>query len=320
MRRAIASDFAAALGDKSRVIVTLDSRLPEDPGPWSVERIKPGQVPERFRAIARTADFTVLIAPETTGILARLTREFLSDGARVLGSSPEAIDLTGNKLRLSHWLHEHGIATPRSRIVSPALDLPADVDYPAVLKPVDGAGSVDTFYLDGGDSLPDCARNLTVALLQPFVPGVPMSASYLVDGHGRARLIATGTQHMSIQDGLFRYRGGTLPSSCSPAEPQLRRAVESIPGLRGFVGIDFVWDADRGRETVLEINPRPTTSYVGLIRLLPPGRLATAWLAAFGHEMADVEPPGDLSEMIRGRTPLSFDASGGVVLECGVGR
>ncbi len=36
MRRAIAADFAATSGPPVvRVIVTLDSRLPADPGPWT---------------------------------------------------------------------------------------------------------------------------------------------------------------------------------------------------------------------------------------------------------------------------------------------
>ena len=32
---------------------------------------------------------------------------------------------------------------------------------------------------------------------------------------------------------------------------------------------------------MIEINPRPTTSYVGLVRLLPPGTIARAWLDLF---------------------------------------
>src|SRR3954452_10376991 len=41
MRRAIAGDFAALPG--VRVVVTLDDRFPEEPGPWSVVRIGAGR-------------------------------------------------------------------------------------------------------------------------------------------------------------------------------------------------------------------------------------------------------------------------------------
>jgi hypothetical protein len=47
-----------------------------------------------------------------------------------------------------------------------------------------------------------------------------------------------------------------------------------------------VWDDDARFATVLEINPRPTTSYVGLSRWLSPGTLAGAWLRV-------VSSPGD---------------------------
>jgi len=41
----------------------------------------------------------------------------------------------------------------------------------------------------------------------------------------------------------------------------------TLPGLRGFVGIDLVWHAQRG-PVLIEINPRLTCSYVGLSQRL----------------------------------------------------
>src|SRR5262245_8994121 len=69
MRRAIAADFASMPGSSVGVTMTLDARLADDPGPWTVERIGEGQETDRVRELARTADFTVVIAPETMGIL-----------------------------------------------------------------------------------------------------------------------------------------------------------------------------------------------------------------------------------------------------------
>ena len=80
MRRAIAADFASLAGDPVRVIVALDPRLPDDPGLWRVERIASGEHIDRILELARAADFTVLIAPETAGVLAGLTRDLHSAG------------------------------------------------------------------------------------------------------------------------------------------------------------------------------------------------------------------------------------------------
>ena len=143
--------------------------------------------------------------------------------------------------------------------------------YPAVLKPVDGAGSVDTFYLDGPGDLSESARRMPQALLQPFVPGEPMSASLLVSRAGRAWLIAFGTQRIELHDGRIEYHGGEIPASCPDAAGGVLHSIKAVEGLAGFVGVDFIWNEQSKHATILEINPRPTTSVVGLCRLLPRG-------------------------------------------------
>lgn len=312
MRRAIAADFAAIAGPPSvRVIVTLDSRMPEDDGPWTIERIAPGESVPRLRQLAQPADFTVLIGPETMGVLAQLTRELDEAGARTLGSTAEAVELTGDKMQLAECLKNAGIDTPPTRFVTPAAGLPFDASYPAVVKPVDGAGSLDTFLITNPYGVPRDLRALPAAILQPFVPGVPMSASFLVGLDGEAYLIGIGAQRMAIRDGRFEYRGGIVPISCPGALAQLTPAVALIPGLRGFVGVDFLWEPTEHHATVLEINPRPTTSYVGLAKLLGPGVLARAWLNLY-----DTSAPGNraplraLADDVHRQPPVSFDSSG----------
>jgi predicted ATP-grasp superfamily ATP-dependent carboligase len=312
MRRAIAADFAAATAPAPvRVIVTLDTRLRDDPGPWIIERIAAGESISRLRQLARSADFTVLIAPETTGVLENLTRELHDVGARTLGSTAEAIEITGDKARLAVRLESAGVATPRTRTVVPTAGLPVDADYPAVLKPVDGAGSLNTFVIQDQNSVPAEASAMPVAVLQPFLSGAPMSASFLVGEAGTAHLIGIGAQRMVIRDGRFEYLGGTLPVSCPSAVAQIEPAIAAVTGLRGFVGIDFLWDVERRQATVLEINPRPTTSYVGLSRLLGPGVLARAWLDLYDTAACrNSDHPRSLADRVHQQRPVAFDASG----------
>jgi tyramine---L-glutamate ligase len=314
MRRAIANDFAALPGPGARVIVPLDAQWPDDPGPWTIARIAERESPQRLFELARRADYTVLIAPETMGVLASLTRGLEHEGARSLGSSAQAVELTGNKARLAEWLLSREIATPRSRTIIPSAGLPKDAEYPAVLKPIDGAGSVETFFLANARSLPDAARQMPVALLQPFHSGIPMSASFLIDNDERAWLTGVGKQSITVQNGRFQYWGGRLPAPCRDAEPLLRRAVKSIPGLRGFVGVDFLWEPARHEATVLEINPRPTTSYVGLSHLLPPGHLAQAWLAACGAAGWPRDELAHVASIVQEQQELFFDAEGNLLV------
>ncbi len=312
MRRAIAADFAAIAAPPTvRVIMTMDSSLPDEPGPWVIEQVGEGESVERVCQLAQSADFTVLVAPETTGVLAHLTRELHAADARTLGSTATAVELTGDKARLAARLQSAGVDTPPTQKVIPAAGLPADADYPAVLKPTDGAGSLNTFLVPNRRSVPFEATAIPVAVLQPFLSGAPMSASFLIGETGEAYLIGIGAQRMAIRDSRFEYRGGILPISCPGALAQLERAIACIEGLRGFVGVDFLWEPKRRHATVLEINPRPTTSYGGLRRLLGPGVLARAWLdlydTATDKSLAQLS---SLAERVHRQPPVSFDASG----------
>ena len=55
-------------------------------------------------------------------------------------------------------------------------------------------------------------------------------------------------------------------------------AVRSVRGLQGWVGVDFFREASDSHLIVLEINPRPTTSLVGILARYPQGAIAKAWL------------------------------------------
>ena len=78
MRRAIARDFASLQG--VRVTVTLDERFNKDPGPWSITPVGPGDEVRMLEYLAAESDYTVLIAPETGGVLAEQTRTLRAAG------------------------------------------------------------------------------------------------------------------------------------------------------------------------------------------------------------------------------------------------
>jgi predicted ATP-grasp superfamily ATP-dependent carboligase len=145
-----------------------------------------------------------------------------------------------------------------------------------VWKPRDGAGSTSTFRLNAALDVA-VARAKRAAeghvgpmVLQEFVPGLAASVAFLCGPAGNVPLMPA-FQRLS-GDGRFRYRGGELPIPPDLAERATRlaqRAVDCVPGLLGYVGVDLVLGdaADGSRDSAIEINPRLTTSYVGLRRL-----------------------------------------------------
>jgi hypothetical protein len=123
---------------------------------------------------------------------------------------------------------------------------------------------------------------------------------------------------MAIRGGRFEYKGGTMPASYRDAAAQVQPVLSAVAGLRGFVGVDFIWDDARRHATILEINPRPTTSYVGLVRLLAPGALAQAWLSACDPARSDQANLAGLADWVHRQQPLSFRADGSLSHDLGV--
>jgi predicted ATP-grasp superfamily ATP-dependent carboligase len=205
----------------------------------------------------------------------------------VLGPSREAVELTSDKLALAEHWRAHGVPTPATTEREPT----QCEAFPVVWKPRDGAGSTDTFLLRDRFELAKSLASRSPAqsmILQEFVPGRAASVAFLCGPRQHVPLVPT-FQTLS-EDGRFKYQGGELPIPPALAERAVAlaaRAVARVPGLLGYVGVDLVLGAaaDGSRDFAVEINPRLTTSYIGL-RALADVNLAPAMLKiAAGEEV-----------------------------------
>src|SRR5262249_43321963 len=118
--------------------------------------------------------------------------------------------------------------------------------------------------------------------LERFCPGTPASVAVICGPAGQFTL-APCRQRLSA-DGRFSYLGGECPL---PAELHRRatvlagQALATLPEPTGYLGVDIVLgnQPDGSSDVVVEINPRLTTSYVGL-RAVSATNLAGAMLDA----------------------------------------
>ena len=170
MATALAADFAK-LRD-CRVSVLRDMRLDtlSFPGCDVVDVQSSAEWNEEFDRLAQEADWSLAIAPEFDRILARTTQRLVDAGGRTLNASREFIALAASKHLTATRLTAAGVPTPHGILFAEGeAKLPADFRYPAVLKPVDGAGSQDVLVLSSHrDEPPSYAWERR---LEEFKPG-----------------------------------------------------------------------------------------------------------------------------------------------------
>lgn len=304
MLAAVAEDFARLPGVEVQTILARDiASRPAIDG--EVHLVSTSE--ERDDAIERwvnASDATILIAPEFAGTLLTLAERVVKLGGRLLSPSPEFIEIASDKHETAIRLHAAGARVPRGVVVMPGEMSPAGFDYPAILKPIDGAGSLGVQKLLGPSRVPSDSGAYR---LEEFVPGTPASVACLCGG--REIVVLEPCEQLIAADGSFAYQGGRLP--LGPGERERAKklgeaAVRALPPTVGYVGVDLVLgdDAGGGGDAVIEINPRYTTSYVGLLAATDTNLAELVWRLSNG----DGVPPPTFDRS------AAWDASGEVRL------
>jgi len=282
--RALLRDFSA--WGRLRVVATWDDR---DPAPTlpadEVVPIRASSYREDLAAVARRCGAALVVAPETGGELERTTRLMEAVDVLVVGSPSWAVAAAADKARCPDRLATAGVACPRTVLTTPrgAVEDARHVGYPLVMKPRFGAGCERVALAADEDEL-DAAltafgrRDEREVVLQEYVRGEAVSVSLLASDDG---VLPLGVNTQDVRPGVpFEYRGGAAGVDHPRGKgivAAARVAVGALPGLRGHVGVDLVVAPDRC--VVIEVNPRLTTSYVGLRRALRANLAELVWRA-----------------------------------------
>lgn len=261
MRDAMLADLCALPGLRVACVVG-DTGGPEVAGIEALAA-RPGEPHAGLlRRAAQEGAGIWAVAPETGGELEALARAV--PAARWLGCTPEAIALAASKSATCRHLTPRGIAVPEA---------PPHAPGAWVVKPDDGAGATDTrrhasFAAAQADAQQRMRRG-TSCTLEPWIDGEALSLS-LCCREGEAQLFSINRQQIEVDaQGTVHFLGVQAAAIEPRSERGTRLAAlahevsRALPGLRGFVGIDLVWHAQRG-PVVIEVNPRLTTAYVGL--------------------------------------------------------
>jgi predicted ATP-grasp superfamily ATP-dependent carboligase len=283
MLRTIIEDAKAA---GHTVTTVLDSRIAKLNPPLEAERKIPVdtwlETENTIQEAAESSDATYIIAPETNGILKMLVEKMQENDNPSLNSTPKAIARVSDKTRLQQHAKRIELPTPKTLTFSTddnkentMQEVMDRIGFPAVFKPVDGVGCEGLSLVTSKNQVAAAiARTVNLAnsrfMVQELIQGLPASVTVISNGTNAAP-ISLNKQNISLKPPkqASSYNGGTVPLDNSLKEKAFdaaKKLVESIEGLKGYIGVDLI--LTKKEPVVIEVNPRLTTSYVGTRKIL----------------------------------------------------
>lgn len=276
MLLALIEDFAAVC---DTVHVAIDPRfhLPERPNvrPFAVSPDTP--LWSQWIRAASGCDHALVVAPETDGVLAQSVAMLQAAGIGMLNGFGDFLRTASNKFETARIFAIAGVPHPPTWTYKsvPTDSLPEAKRW--VVKPRDGCGTENVTVYPTIEKAIDAAHN-TPHLIQPWIEGRPVSVAVIV-GHNETTVLPAVGQNIVAED--IGYKGGFGPleeDDQRRAATLARTAIQSLPRtIRGYIGLDLVLGHDPADDCVIEVNPRVTTSYVGLRRIVE-GNLAARML------------------------------------------
>jgi predicted ATP-grasp superfamily ATP-dependent carboligase len=221
------------------------------------------QSPKNYlSALIARSDAVWPLAPESQGLLAEIAQQVLDQNKPLLLSSPKTVKLCSDKLATYHTLIDHNIAC----VETLALNQNSLNQFPiSVLKPIDGLGCEGSIVVDNPQQFEQLKSELTHYICQPYIAGQAVSLSCLFK-QGQGWLLTCNQQQIQLKQQQFNL------SACLVNVPNrypdvyqnlIDQIAKALPELWGYIGIDLIETAEQG-PLLLEINPRLTTSFVGI--------------------------------------------------------
>jgi predicted ATP-grasp superfamily ATP-dependent carboligase len=282
MLRTLTADFKAA---GHSVTTTLDSRIAKLNPPVEADCVMPvfssQEAQANLKKMAEQADAAYVIAPETDDVLRRLVEIVEQTRTVSLNCSARAIKTVSDKAVFYECLRNLGLPLPKTLMFSVTDNLNkikaalrGSLEFPLIFKPSDGVSCCGLSVARNENQMAAAVGKIkreTASkrfLVQELINGAAASVSLLSTGNHVAP-VSLNQQDVTLKtpEALSSYSGGAVPfehSLKAEAFAVAERIAKAFPDLRGYIGVDFV--LTESEAVPIEVNPRLTTSYVGLRR------------------------------------------------------
>jgi predicted ATP-grasp superfamily ATP-dependent carboligase len=284
MLRTLISDFKVA---GHYVTTLLDSRIARLNPPLGADCIVPvfssREAQAAIRKVSESADAAYVIAPETEGVLQSLVESVEQTGVASLNCPASTIGKVVDKAVLHEALKKLGVSTPETMVFNVADGVEeikwavhGRLRFPLIFKSSNDVGCCGLSVVKNARQVAGAVGKIKREssskrfLAQELIKGAAASVSLISTG-SEALSISLNRQDVTIgaPDKISSYNGGLVPFD----HPLRRRAfavaekiVKSFRNLRGYVGVDLILTEEEA--VAIEVNPRLTTSYIGLRRVV----------------------------------------------------
>ena len=288
MLRAIIEDFKLL---NYEIITILDYRIQSLSQYLNADEVKTIEseedIGEVFMDSVEKCDYCFIIAPEFSKILHDFTKLVIGEEKTVLSIDLNGIKLGTSKYETYKFFKKYKVKTPLTFLI-PKIGGLLEKEFvytkfhklnrPIVIKLDDGVGAGSIFYFETEAQLDEFFKDLEEYvemdcnyILQEFIEGDDFSVS-LIGTSSKSIILGINTQLIKIENSFnsSEYRGGFTPAEdFQDIYENLTEILKKLDlsAFIGYYGLDFIRKKD-GTIYLIEINPRLTTSYIGLRNVL----------------------------------------------------
>lgn len=213
-------------------------------------------------------DFVFPVAPDDK--LAGIVEFLNSSGIPCIAPEPDSIEISADKWRTYLTLKNAGIPMPKTMQIEEDTDISkveSNFNYPLIIKKRNGISCDGLYKIRNRKELENIFNIINKEkqnfITQEFIKGIDASVTVFSNGRDSVAVSLNG-QDISLSANGSEYAGGEVPLNYPQRKNALKTAelaVNAIPRLKGAVGVDIVLS---DKPHVIEINPRITTSMIGL--------------------------------------------------------
>lgn len=190
-------------------------------------------------------------------------------GLPVVASPPEAVTISGDKIKTKEFLVNHNIKTPEYNLISSKRDYDTGKftdTYPLVLKQAQGQGGKDIKIALSAEDVENYLEQYDQTLAERFLDGVEVSVEILRWNDSSIPLVPVykGKTTLEGVHPLHKLKKAPLNGEKESAG-QLREKIRMIAhnigellGVEGTADLDLILNQKDQETYVLEINTRPS--------------------------------------------------------------